>query len=141
VNKVFHTRNNYMMLLAQNLYFHALANNHAALTLIADGAEAEDVKEDMVLYAFLAKHPRQYDALAEIKAEIEAFFAERCGVTVNFDAEDGCRRLLADGLIRSDTSGNLDAIAPAEARAHLDKMWDRLLDTDTLAKASQALKA
>ena len=127
--------------LAQNLYFHALANNHAALTLIADGAEAEDVKEDMVLYAFLAKHPLQYDALPEIKAEIEAFFAERCGVTVNFDAEDACRRLLADGLIRSDTSGNLDAIAPAEARAHLDKMWDRLLDTDTLAKASQALKA
>jgi hypothetical protein len=141
VNKVFHTRNNYMMVLAQNLYFHALANNHAALTLIADGAEEEDVKEDMVLYAFLAKHPLQYDALAEIKAEIETFFTERCGVTVNFDAEDACRRLLADGLIRNDASGNLDAIAPAEARAHLDKMWDRLLDTDTLAKASQALKA
>ena len=141
VNKVFHTRNNYMMVLAQNLYFHALANNHAALTLIADGAEAEDVKEDMVLYAFLAKHPLSFDALSEIKAEIETFFTERCGVTVNFDAEDACRRLVADGLVRRDANGDLDAIAPEEARAHLDKMWDRLLDTDTLAKASQAPKA
>ena len=140
VNKVFHTRNNYMMVLAQNLYFHALANNHAALTLIADGAEEEDVKEDMALYAFLAKYPLSFDALSEIKAEIEAFFTERCGVTVNFDAEDACRRLIADGLIRSDANGDLDAIAPAEARAHLDKMWDRLLDTDTLAKTGHALK-
>ena len=139
VNKVFHTRNNYMMVLAQNLYFHTLANNHAALTLIADRAEEEDAKEDMLLYAFLAKHPLKYDALSEIKAEIEAFLAEKCGVTIDFDADDACRRLLADGLIRSDADGNLTAIAPAEARAHLDRMWDRLLDIDTLQKSGQAL--
>ena len=35
----FNTRNRYMMLLAQNLYFCSLANNRGALTLIADGAE------------------------------------------------------------------------------------------------------
>jgi len=138
VNKVFHTRNNYMMVLAQNLYFHTLANNHAALTLIADRAEEEDAKEDMLLYAFLAKHPLKYDALAEIKAEVEEFLSEASGVTVNFDAEDACRRLLADGLIRRDASGDLTALPPAEARAHLDRMWDRLLDADTLAKADRA---
>jgi signal transduction histidine kinase len=43
--KFFHTRNHYMMVLAQNLYFCSLANNRGALTLIADGAEEEDVKE------------------------------------------------------------------------------------------------
>ncbi len=53
--KFFHTRNHYMMVLAQNLYFCSLANNRGALTLIADGAEEEDVKEDMLLYAFLAR--------------------------------------------------------------------------------------
>ncbi len=141
VNKVFHTRNNYMMVLAQNLYFHTQANNHAALTLIADRAEEEDAKEDMLLYAFLAKHPLKHDALAEIKAEVEAFLAEACGVAVNFDAEDACRRLLADGLVRNDASGNLTALAPAEARAHLDRMWDGLLDADTLAQRRSARKA
>ena len=106
------TRNHYMMLLAQNLYFCSLANNRGALTLIADSAEEEDVKEDMLLYAFLARRPSHYDALAELKSAIEGFAAERCGVTVNFDAEDALRRLLADGLVRSDEGGKLTAIAP-----------------------------
>lgn len=48
----FNTRNRYMMMLAQNLYFCSLANNRGALTLIVDSAEEEDVKEDMLPYAF-----------------------------------------------------------------------------------------
>ncbi len=141
VSKVFHTRNHYMMVLAQNLYFHTLANNHGALTLIADRAEEEDVKEDMLLYVFLARHPLQYDALSEIKAEIEQFLARRCGVAVHFDAEDALRRLVADGLIRRDAAGHLDAIPPSEARAHLDKLWDRLLDVETLDRSAAPAEA
>jgi hypothetical protein len=111
-----------------------------ALTLIADRAEEEEVKEDMLPYAFLARYPSKYDALPEIKKQVTTFLKERCGVSVNFDAEDTLRRLLADGLIRSDAEGNLDAIAPDEARAHLDMLWDRMLDVDSLdgAAASNA---
>jgi hypothetical protein len=136
VMKFFNTRNRYMMVLAQNLYFHSLANNHGALTLIADRAEEEDVKEDMLLYAFLARHPANYDALPAIRDEITRFLKERCGASVNYDAEDALRRLLADGLLRTDDAGNLDAIAPEEARAHLDRLWDRLLDVDSLNRTS-----
>lgn len=136
VMKFFNTRNRYMMVLAQNLYFCTLANNHGALTLIADRAEEEDVKEDMLLYAFLARHPLKYDALAEVDQEVTRFLKERCGVSVDYDAEDALRRLLADGLVRSDADGNLTAIAPEEARAHLDKLWDRLLDADSLDRAA-----
>jgi hypothetical protein len=136
VMKFFNTRNRYMMVLARNLYFCSLANNHGVLTLIADRAEEEDVKEDMLLYAFLARHPAKYDALPDIKQEVMAFLNGRCGVSVNYDAEDALRRLLADGLIRSDADGNLTAIAPEEARAHLDRLWDRLLDTDSLDQAA-----
>ena len=71
--KFFHTRNHYMMVLAQNLYFCSLANNRGALTLIADGAEEEDVKEDMLLYAFLARHPSKHDALPELKIMVTSF--------------------------------------------------------------------
>ena len=134
--KFFNTRNRYMMVLAQNLYFCTLANNRAALTLLADGAEEEEVKEDMLLYAFLARHPEKYDALGAIKREATRFLKERCGVSVDYDAEDALRRLLADGLIRSDANGNLDALAPEEARAHLDRLWDRLLDADSLDGAA-----
>ncbi|MCJ7527820.1 MAG: TMEM143 family protein [Methyloceanibacter sp.] len=130
----FNTRNRYMMLLAQNLYFCSLANNRGALTLIADGAEEEDVKEDMLLFAFLAKSPSRRGALPEIKGSITSFLKESCGVAVNFDAEDALGRLLADGLVSADAQGNLTAIAPDQARAHLDRLWDRLLDVDTLDK-------
>ncbi len=132
----FNTRNRYMMMLAQNLYFCSLANNHGALTLIADSAEEEDVKEDMLLYAFLARLPSHHDALADLKAAIQRFVADRCGTAIDFDANDALGRLLADGLVRKDASGNLSAIAPDEARAHLDRLWDGLLDVDTLDRSA-----
>jgi hypothetical protein len=136
LNEVLQHAHRYMMVLAQNLYFHSLANNHGALTLIADRAEEEDVKEDMLLYAFLARHPAKCDALPAIKQEAMDFLREHCGVSVDYDAEDALRRLLGDGLVRTDGEGNLTAIAPEEARAHLDTLWDRVLDTDSLDHAA-----
>jgi Protein of unknown function (DUF3754) len=136
----FNTRNGYMMVLAQNLYFCSLANNLGALT-IAENAEEEDVKEDMLLYAFLAQSPPHQEALSQARAAISGFLKERCAVSVGYDAEDALRRLLADGLVTSDPDGNLTAIAPAEARAHLDTLWDRLLDVDSLDRAASPAKA
>jgi hypothetical protein len=133
VMKFFNTRNHYMMVLAQNLYFCSLANNRGALTLIADSAEEEDVKEDMLLYAFLTRNPSK-DALPDMTDEVARFLSERCGVSVSFDSEDALRRLLADGLVRIDADGRLSSLPPSEARAHLDKLWDHLLDVDTLDK-------
>ena len=139
--KFFHTRNHYMMVLAQNLYFCSLANNRGALTLIADGAEEEDVKEDMLLYAFLALHPSKHDALPQLKTMVTRFLAERCGVSVNFDAEDALKRLRADGLVTADKDGKFRAIAPEDARAHLDRLWDRLLDVDSLDRQATSAGA
>ena len=127
-----------MMVLAQNLYFCSIANNHGALTLIADSAEEEDVKEDMLLYAFLAREPSHRDALPAVRDDISRFLKERCGASVSCDAEDALRRLTEDGLVRADPEGTLTAVAPEEARAHLDLMWDRLLDVDTLDRAASS---
>jgi hypothetical protein len=127
-----------MMVLAQNLYFCSLANNRGALTLIADGAEEEDVKEDMLLYAFLARHPSGHDALPQLKTLVTRFLAERCGVGVNFDAEDALKRLRADGLVSADADGRFSAITPEHARAHLDRLWDRLLDVDSLDRQAKS---
>jgi hypothetical protein len=130
------TRNRYMMVLAQNLHFCSLANNRGALTLIADAAEEEDVKEDMLLYAFLAKGSGA--KLNAVKEEIGAFLLKRCGVEVSFDEDDALRRLVADGLVKKDTKGNVTALDVDEAQVHLDRRWDRLLDVDTLDRATQA---
>ena len=48
------------------------------------------------------------------------------------------RRLTEDGLVRADSDGTLTAVPPEEARAHLDVMWDRLLDVDTLDRAASS---
>lgn len=141
VTKVFHTRNRYMMELAQNLYFCSLANNHGALTLIADNAEEEDVKEDMLLYAFLVELKGRREALSSVKEAIGRFLAERCLVAVSFDVEDALRRLIADGLVQEAADGTLCALPPETAREHLDKLWDRLLDIDALDQAASPAKA
>jgi hypothetical protein len=130
----FNTRNRYMMMLAQNLYSCSLANNHGALTLIADSAEEEDLKEDMLLYAFLARSPSHRDALPALRVEISDFLRERCGADVDYDAEDALRRLKVDGLVSVASDGTITAIAPEE----LDRLWDRLLDVDTLDKAASS---
>ena len=138
VMNFFNTRNRYMMVLAQNLYFCSLANNRGALTLIADSAEEEDVKEDMLLYAFLVRGKVRRSDLASVKSEIDAFLSDRCQVTVSFDAEDALRRLMEDGLVTEAADGTLVALGPPAAREHLDKRWDRLLDVDVLDEAAAA---
>jgi hypothetical protein len=132
VMNFFNTRNRYMMVLAQNLYFCSLANNRGALTLIADSAEEEDVKEDMLLYVFLAQNPATRGALTSVRDAIGKFLSLSCGATVSFDVEDALSRLIptVGGWWR------LAALPPEAARAHLDQLWDRLLDVDTLDKAA-----
>ena len=46
--------------------------------------------------------------------------------------------LRADGLVSADADGRFSAIAPEDARAHLDRLWDRLLDVDTSRPAAES---
>jgi hypothetical protein len=137
VMNFFNTRNRYMMVLAQNLYFCSLANNRGALTLIADAAEEEDVKEDMLLYAFLAKQGGRGAKLDAVKDEIGAFLSKRCGVEVSFDEDDALGRLVTDGIVRKEAKGTAFALGAEAAQVHLDQLWDRLLDVDTLDGTTQ----
>ena len=45
----------YMVVMAQNLYFHAMADNRGVMIKLADRAAEEDIKEEMLLYTVLAK--------------------------------------------------------------------------------------
>ena len=51
-------RNRYMVVMARNLYFHSMADNRGVMTLLADRAAEEDIKEEMLLYA--SGYPRQH---------------------------------------------------------------------------------
>lgn len=123
----FNQRNQYMKVLAENLYFHSLADNRSAFTLLANRAEEEDVKEDMLLYTVLATENVHRHELPDVKSHISGFLREQFEVDVDFDAEDALGRLTRDGVVTEAPDGRLKAMAPLEAMQHLDEMWDGYL--------------
>lgn len=126
--KFLHQRNQYMVTMAQNLYFHALADNRGVMTLLADRAAEEDVKEEILLYSVIAKEPVHTSELSDVDAAIEQYMLNAFGVRVNFDLEDALRRLVADGIVRVQPDGWLTTLPPGEAARHIDTLWDRYLD-------------
>ncbi len=124
----FNTRQRYMVVMAQNLYFHSLADNRGVMITLADRAAEEDVKEEMLLYSVLAKENVQRDDLQAVDEAIEQYLKESFGLKVDFDLEDALSRLLADNIVTEEQSGMLRALPPAQAAEHIDAKWDVLLD-------------
>jgi hypothetical protein len=121
-------RNRYMVVLAQNLYFHAMADNSGVMSLLADRAAEEDVKEEMLLYCVLAKERINVQDLGQVDEAIEEYLKETFGIDVDFDVGDALRRLKADGIIEELPDGTLVTMPPHEAALHIDKLWDACLD-------------
>jgi hypothetical protein len=121
-------RNRYMVVMAQNLYFHAMADNRGVMTLLADRASEEDVKEEMLLYSVLAKAPANVRDLAHLDKAIEQYLAKTFQIDVDFDVEDALKRLKADGIVTELPDGTLQALAPKEAALRIDMLWDASLD-------------
>lgn len=122
VTKFFTQRTKYMMVLAQNLYFHNLANNRGVLTLMADRAEEEAIKENILLYHFLA-HSESPLTREQVKQNIEAYMSENFQVKIDFDLEHSLKTLMSDGLVSEDTDGDLQALSPVEAISHIESLW------------------
>jgi len=118
----------YMVIMAQNLYFHSLADNRGVMVTLADRAAEEDVKEEMLLYTVLVKERARHSDLPAIDAAIEQYLSAEFGINVDFDLEDALQRLIADGIVTEGPDGYLHTLPPREAAAHLDAKWDVFLD-------------
>ncbi|HMN37053.1 MAG TPA: TMEM143 family protein [Hyphomicrobium sp.] len=118
----------YMVVMAQNLYFHAMADNRGVILKVAARAAEEDIKEEMLLYSVLAKEKANRADLPAIDAAIEQYLQRTFGVSVDFDLEDALDRLIRDGIVREDGDGTLHTLAPAAAAKHIDGKWDQFLD-------------
>ena len=126
--KFIHKRNEYMVTMAQNLYFHALADNRGVMTVLADRASEEDIKEEMLLYSVLAKDPVHVNELDDVDAAIEQQLLNTFGINVNFDLHDAFARLKRDGVVTVQPDGWIATMQPAEAALHIDRLWDGYLD-------------
>jgi len=134
VMNFFNTRNRYMLALSRRLYFHSLADNRGALTLLWDRGEEEDIKEAMLLYHFLLRKPVLRNELHLIDAEIEHFLMERYGVKVNFDIADAIDHLLRDGIVQENEQGQLIALSAPECKKVLEQRWRERLSNITTAE-------
>jgi hypothetical protein len=121
-------RTRYMVVLAQNLYFHAMADNRGVMTLLADRAAEEDLKEEMLLYSVLARERVNMADLSRVDAAIEEYLKRTFGIDVDFDVSDALRRLSREGIVAEAADGTLETLPPQEAARHVDKLWDACLD-------------
>jgi len=121
-------RTRYMVVLAQNLYFHAMADNRGVMTLLADRAAEEDLKEEMLLYSVLAKEPVNVANLRQVDEAIEGYLATTFKIDVDFDVDDALHRLKQEGIVTELPDGTLETLPPHEAALHIDKLWDACLD-------------
>jgi hypothetical protein len=118
----------YMVVMAQNLYFHAMADNRGVMLKLAGRAAEEDLKEEILLYSVLAKERARRQDLPDIDAAIEQYLTASFGVSVDFDIPDALDRLIADGIVTENPDGTLTTLPPKEAAAHIDRKWDIFLD-------------
>ena len=118
----------YMVVMAQNLYFHAMADNRGVMLKLAARAAEEDIKEEMLLYSVLTKENARRQDIPDIDAAIEQYLAASFGVSVDFDISDALERLIGDGLVVEHPDGRLEAKQPKDAAQHIDKRWDAFLD-------------
>jgi Protein of unknown function (DUF3754) len=128
VASVVQKRTRYMLKVTRNLYFQNISSNQGALALLTERAEEEDIKEELLLYALLAKTSVRRDELNHAQVAIEEFLAQQFQVQVAFDTEDALKRLIDSGLVVQHADGALMALSPASAAKHIDDMWDVYLD-------------
>jgi hypothetical protein len=118
----------YMVVMAQNLYFHTMADNRGVILKIAARGAEEDVKEEMLLYSVLAKEKSTRADLPSIDLAIESYLTRTFGVKVDFEIDDALDRLIRDGIVVEEPDGTLATLPPAEAAKHIDAKWDLFLD-------------
>jgi len=121
-------RQRYMVVMAQNLYFHAMADNRGAMIKLADRAAEEDIKEEVLLYSVLAKETARRSDLKAVDAAIEEYLSKAFGISSDFDISDALERLVHDGIVAEGADGVLRCLPPRDAALHLDAMWDKFLD-------------
>ncbi len=121
-------RQRYMVVMAQNLYFHAMADNRSAMIKLADRAAEEDFKEEMLLYCVLAKTPASRDQLKDVDRGIENYLRNTFEIDVDFDVSEALGRLIDDKLVTEDATGLFTVLQPAEAALLIDAKWDVFLN-------------
>ncbi|MCK5717226.1 MAG: DUF3754 domain-containing protein, partial [Thiomargarita sp.] len=125
---IFTQRTKYMMNLSRNLYFHNLDNNFGVMSYLIDMAEEEEGKEAILAYYFLYRYPEKNYTLDTLDRDIEQYIQDKYDLSIDFEVEDGIRKLHDEHLLIEEEEGVLKVISLHDAEICLDEKWDAFFD-------------
>ncbi|MBU6300494.1 MAG: DUF3754 domain-containing protein [Verrucomicrobia bacterium] len=127
-------RNNFLKLVAENLFYRNLATNQSVFSRLLDSAEEEECKEAMLVFYHLLANPGPAVTAAELDATIEAWMRGKFGSVVDFDIQgpiDHLGRIQGRDrsgkmtpLLTVDEAGRLQIPGLDDALHILDDLWD-----------------
>jgi hypothetical protein len=128
----------FMKALSENLYFRNLDNDAGVFHHLLDAAEESEVSEAVLAYHFLRTAPQPVSA-EELDRRIQDWFARRLDTVVDYEVEDGLRKLRQLSLATEDDQALVTAVPLTEAKKRLDHEWDNLFAyNDRLAPVPSA---
>ncbi|MES9851948.1 MAG: DUF3754 domain-containing protein [Candidatus Thiodiazotropha sp. L084R] len=133
INKVFVQRTRYMASLAQNLYFNNLDNNMGAITYLIDQARQEEIKETILAYGLI--NLQKINDKLELDSACEAWLIDQFDCAIDFDIDDGLKKLNEYNLINRDSQA-LSCYSADELCDSLNSQWYEYIDTSTVEPSS-----
>ncbi|MEN8217390.1 MAG: DUF3754 domain-containing protein [Pseudomonadota bacterium] len=130
IMNIFNQRTKYMMTLSRNLYFHNLDNNVGVMNYLIDMAEEEEGKEAILAYYFLHSQPDKDYTKEVLDREIEGYLRNKYDTDIDFEVDDGIRKLREEGILTEQEGGILKVLDLKGASAILDKQWDNFFNPD-----------
>jgi hypothetical protein len=125
INKIFLQRTRYMVSLAQNLYFNNLDNNMGAITYLIDQARQEEIKETLLAYGLI--NLQEITNSMELDSACETWLLEQFDCAIDFDIEDGLKKLSDYHLIKHGTTP-LSCHSAETLCERLDQQWQDYID-------------
>tara|TARA_B100001173_G_scaffold229336_1_gene199256 strand:+ start:572 stop:1741 length:1170 start_codon:yes stop_codon:yes gene_type:complete len=120
------TREDYQTQVSKDLYFKGLANNSAAINMIVDLSEEQEVKEALLAYSFLLKESgHNQESLDE---RIETWLMDTYSHDIDFEVDDALRKLEDLNLLITDSENRLSVKNMTDTLTALDERWDNLYD-------------
>ncbi len=124
IMSIFTQHNKYMMVLSQNLYFHNLDNNSGVMSYLIDNAEDEEGKEVILAYYFLYNNPDQNFTQKDLDDAVEKYLKDKYGVTIDFEIDDGVKKLHNEGILLEQEGGILKVLDLQKSCERIDEEWD-----------------
>jgi hypothetical protein len=113
-------------MLFDSLYFKNIGNNSGAFYSLLNSSEEEELKETILVYAFLNRSKNPLTA-EELDNQIESWFKTKLGTDLDFDVEDALNKLKSIGL-GIESNAKWEVLPLEKAFIQLDEIWDGIFE-------------